>query len=212
MRRSSAARRRAVGRGGPTTAGAGCSSGSSSRSLSPLRDRLGALPGDRLSRCAQSIVGPGDLAQVVAPGGLDLARAGVEGELEVARPGPSRRSRETSISQAAGPRSCSSRSKRVPPRITASRREGGKEGRDALAQAADHRRPVEADLAGEVLGAALDQPGPAQVAAEAARGPGGRQVAGCWRRPRAARRGARRSRAAPRASPRRRRGGPCGGR
>ncbi len=53
----------------------------------------------------------------------------------------------------------------------------GREGRaSALAQAADHRRPVEADLAGEVLGGAFDQPGPAEVADEAPRRPGWRQV------------------------------------
>src|SRR4051794_41751163 len=43
--------------------------------------------------------------------------------------GPCGSSLATRRSQASGPRSFSSRSKIVPPRITASRREGGKEGR-----------------------------------------------------------------------------------
>ncbi len=89
----------------------------------------------------------------------------------------------------------------------------GGEGRPrALAQASDHGRSVEADLAGEVLGAAFDQPGPAQVAGKAAWGPRGgegRVVGGDHR---AGRRGARRCRAAPRRSPRRRLAVPCGGR
>ena len=52
----------------------------------------------------------------------------------------------------------------------------GREGRAvALAQPGDHRGAVERGLAGEVLGGALDQPGPAQVGDEAARRPHRRQ-------------------------------------
>ena len=65
----------------------------------------------------------------------------------------------------------------MPPRITASRREGGNEGRALSRRRRITAGAVEADLAREVLGAAFDQPGPAQVAGEAARRPGGRQLA-----------------------------------
>ena len=91
----------------------------------------------------------------------------------VAPPGRRWRARR---SQASGPRSLL---EQVEDRAAEDDRvaaRGGERGPRALAQAADHRRPVEADLAREVLGAAFDQPGPAQVAGEAARGPGGGQL------------------------------------
>ena len=150
-------------------------------------------------------------AQVGAPGVLDLADARLEGRFQGRRRAagqqlegePLAGLRAALVLEQVEDRAAEDH------RVAARGREGGA---GALAQAADHRRPVEADLAGEVLGAAFDQPGPAQVAGEAARRPGGGQRRGCWRRPRAARRAARRCRAAPRASPRRRRGAPCGGR
>ena len=112
------------------------------------------------------------LAQVVAPGVLDVAEAGVEGvfELDLGALG------EELGDEALAGLGAALVLEQVEDRaaeddgVAARGREGGA---GALAQAADRRRPVEADLAGEVLGAAFDQPGPAQVAGEAARRPGG---------------------------------------
>ncbi len=58
-------------------------------------------------------------------------------------------------------------------RVARRRREGG---RPALAKAGAHGGAEQRDLAGVVLGGALDQPGPAQIAEEAARPPGWRQA------------------------------------
>ena len=90
--------------------------------------------------------------------------------------GPSRRRREASTSQASGPRSRSSRSKIVPPRMIASRAEGGKAGALPLAKPRADGGAEQRHLAGVVLGGSLDQPGPSQVAKEATRPPGRRQA------------------------------------
>ena len=94
----------------------------------------------------------------------------------MARVAPSRRSRETNTRHASGPRSRASRSYTVPPRMIASRADGGKAGGAPLAHARVDGGAEQRRLPGEVLGAALDQPRPADVAREAPRAPGRRQA------------------------------------
>ena len=93
----------------------------------------------------------------------------------MARWAPSLRSRETSTVQASRPRSRSSRSKIVPPRMIASRRRW-EPGPIALAHAGVDRGAKKPRLAGEVLRSALDQPRPVDVARELPRSPGWRQA------------------------------------
>src|SRR6202012_1773618 len=110
-------------------------------------------------------------AQVVAPGGLDVAEAGVEGVFE----GHRRAAGEEAVDEALAGLGAALVLEEVEDRAAEDHRVAAARGEgDAAvaAQAEEDRAAVEADLAGEVLGAAFHQPGPAQVAGEAARGPG----------------------------------------